>query len=357
MTAQEQQIRRPGGLVSAAIIDAPGAEPHVGAMPLPARVAGTTLLQVLAAPLNPLDLAIASGAFHSARYEVPYAPGSECAGTVLESDRYAAGARVYAECHASPARPGSLATHVVVSDDDLVPLPDGTDPVRGAAVGNSGVTAFLTLVESARLQPGESVLILGATGAVGQLAVQVARHRGAGRIVGVGRDRAALDRLIGLGADAVVELHTGDGEDDLAERLLAAGGAADVVIDGLYGVPLQAALRACAARARVVNIGNLAGATAQLPAGVLRGKQLTMIGFAGLHTPLSEKRAALEWLWQAIATGDLRIGIQTFSLDELPTAWRAQQASPHVKCVILPGAAGAAPLAREKEVVQRDQNP
>ena len=115
MTAQEQQIRRPGGLVSAAIIDAPGAEPHVGAIPLPARVAGTTLLQVLAAPLNPLDLAIASGAFHSARYEVPYAPGSECAGTVLESDRYAAGARVYAECHASPARPGSLATHVVAA--------------------------------------------------------------------------------------------------------------------------------------------------------------------------------------------------------------------------------------------------
>ena len=58
-----------------------------------------------------------------------------------------------------------------------------------------------------------------------------------------------------------------------------------------------------------------------------------------------------------LAPGDLRIGIQTFSLDELPTAWRAQQASPHVKCVILPGAAGAAPLAREKEVVQRDQNP
>src|SRR6202000_3202977 len=93
MTAQEQQIRRPGDLVSAAIIDAPGAEPHGGAMPLVARVAGTTLLQVLAAPLNPLDLAIASGAFHSARYEVPYAPGSECAGTVLEADRYAAGAR------------------------------------------------------------------------------------------------------------------------------------------------------------------------------------------------------------------------------------------------------------------------
>jgi NADPH:quinone reductase-like Zn-dependent oxidoreductase len=348
MTSQQQQIRWPGGPVTAAVIDAPGAGPHVGTMPLPARVTGTTLLQVLAAPLNPLDLVIASGAFHSARYEVPYVPGSECAGTVLESDHYAAGTRVYAECHASPATPGSLATHVVVSDDDLVPLPDGMDPVRGAAVGNSGITAFLTLVERARLQPGESVLILGATGAVGQLAVQVARRHGAGRIVGVGRDRAALDRLVGLGADAVVELRASDGEDDLAERLLAAGGAADVVLDGLYGVPLQAALRACAARARVVNIGNLAGATARLPAGLLRGKQLTMIGFAGLHTPLREKRAALEWLWQSIATADLRIGVRTFPLEELPAAWRAQQASPHAKCVIRPGAAVAAAPAREK---------
>ena len=348
MTAPSQHSPGASRVVRAAVVGAPGADPVIGTIALAPRVAGTTLLQVLAAPLNPLDLVIASGAFHSARYDVPYVPGSECAGIVLESDRYAAGALVYAECHASPAMPGALATHTVVLDDDLVELPAGIDPVHGASVGNSGTTAFLTLVESARLQPGETVLILGGTGAVGQLAVQVARHCGAGRIVVVGRDRAALDHVISLGADAAVELRPGDDEEQLAKRLSAAADTVDVVLDGLYGIPLQATFRLCAPRARVVNIGNLASETAQLPAGLLRGKQLTVIGFAGLHTPLRDKRGALEWLWQRIASAELRIDVQIFSLEQLPAAWRAQRASPHAKCVIRPDvAAAAAPATQE----------
>jgi NADPH:quinone reductase-like Zn-dependent oxidoreductase len=321
----------------AAIIDAPGAEPRVGSVVRPPRTPGTTLVSVIAAPLNPLDLLIASGMFHSARYEAPYVPGSECVGTVLDSDRHPAGALVYAECHASPATPGSFATRVLLGDDDLLPLPDGLDPVLAAAVGNSGTAAFLPLVEEAGLRSGETVLILGATGAVGQLAVQVAHLFGAGRVIGVGRDRAALERLLFLGADAFVELRADEGSEELATRLLAAAGPADVVLDGLYGAPLEAALRACAPRARVVNIGNPAGATAQLPAGLLRGKQLTLTGFAGLHTPLRDKRAALTWLWTALASDKLQVEVRTFPLAEIASAWRAQAVSPHAKCVVVPG--------------------
>jgi NADPH:quinone reductase-like Zn-dependent oxidoreductase len=181
------------------------------------------------------------------------------------------------------------------------------------------------------------VLVLGATGAVGQLAIQVAHRSGAGRVIGVARDQVALGRLLTLGADAVVELRAGEASEDLAARLLAAAGPVDVVLDGLYGMPLEAALRVCAPRARVVNIGNPAGATAQIPAGLLRGKQLTLSGFAGLHTPLRDKRAALTWLWAALTRGDLRVEVRTFPLEELPMAWRAQAFSPHAKCVILPG--------------------
>jgi NADPH:quinone reductase-like Zn-dependent oxidoreductase len=323
--------------VRAVIIDAPGAEPRLGSVAGPPRTPGTTLIAVAAAPLNPLDLLIASGAFHSARHDAPYVPGSECVGTVLESDRYRPGSLVYAECHASPATPGAFATQVLVADEDVLPVPDELDPVRAAAVGNSGTAAFMPLIEEAGLRPGETVLVLGATGAVGQLAVQVAHRSGAGRVIGVARDRVALARLLTLGADAVVELRADEASEDVAARLLAAAGPVDVVLDGLYGMPLEAALRVCAPRARVINIGNLAGATVQVPAGLLRGKQLTLSGFAGLHTPLRDKRTALAWLWTALARGELQIEVRTFPLEGSVAAWRAQAVSPHAKCVILPG--------------------
>jgi NADPH2:quinone reductase len=319
----------------AAIVDRPGAEPRISRVPVPARAKGTTLIEVAAAPLNPLDLVVASGNFHSVRHEEPYTPGSECVGTVLGSDSYPVGTWVYAECHPAPASPGSFATSVVVADDDVLPLPD-----QRRAAGNSGTAAFIALIDDAALRAGQTVLILGATGAVGQLAVQIARRHGAGRVVGVGRDQAALAHLIDLGADAAVDLRPDEDEDEdedrLADRFLAAAGPVDIVLDGLFGVPFQAALRACAPRAHVVNIGNLAGAIAQLPAGLLRGKQLTVSGFAGIHTPLCDKRAALDWLWASLARGDLRVGVRTFPLDELSSAWRAQASSPHAKCVVLP---------------------
>ena len=324
------------GRTTAVVIDEPGAAPRLRSMELPARTPGLTLLQVLAAPLNPLDLLIASGTIHSIRYDAPYVPGCECVGTVLASDQYEAGTRVYAETHASPATPGSLGTHVVVPDQDVVPLPDGADPVMYAAVGNSGTAAFMPLVEVAGLQKEEVVLILGATGVVGQLAVQIARRHGAGRVIGVGRDQAALGRLLGLGADSVIAMRPGESEEELA-RLLAAGGPADVVLDCLYGVPLQAALRVCAPRARVVNIGNPTGPIVQLPASLLRGKQISVSGFAGLLTPLRDKQAALSWLWAELNRGQLRMDVRTFPLAELPAAWAVQAASPHAKCVVLPG--------------------
>lgn len=326
---------RPRG-VAAAVVDAPGSEPRLGSVTLPPRTPGTTLVAVVAAPLNPLDLVIASGTFHSARHEAPYVPGSECVGVVLDSDRYVPGCWVYGECDASPGTPGSFATQALIADEDILLLPEGLDPVLAAAVGNSGTAAYMPLVEDAGLRPGETVLVLGASGSVGQLAVQVAHRSGAGRVVGVARDRAALGRLLRLGADAVVDLRADESVDALAARLREAAGPVDVVLDGVYGLPLEAALRVCAPRARVINIGNPAGATAQVPAGLLRGKQLTLSGFAGLHTPLSKKEPALTWLWSALARDELQIDVRTVGLEELPTAWRAQAASPHHKCVVMP---------------------
>ena len=317
----------------ASIIDAPGSVPRSGSIERPLRVPGTTRIAVLAAPLNPLDLLIASGNFHSARHETAYVPGAECVGSVLESDTHPIGSLVYAECHPSPTTPGAFADEVVVGDSDVLPVPDGVDPVRAAAVGNSGIAAYLPLVDVARLRAGETVLVLGATGAVGQLAVQIAHQLGAGRVIGVARHRGALDRLLEFGADAIVELRAGETAAELGARLSEVAADVDVVFDGIFGVPLEAALHACARRARIVNVGNLAGPTAEFPAGLLRGKQLTISGFAGVHTPLAEKREALIWLW----TAELQLDVHTVSLGAVADAWAAQAASPHAKYVIVPG--------------------
>ena len=335
--------------VRAAIVDAPGSEPRVGQVELAERMPGTTLIEVIAAPLNPLDLLIASGNFHSARHEGAYVPGAECVGTVIESDAFEAGALVYAEPHASPTTPGAFAARVLVADGDILSLPDGVDPVRAAAIGNSGVAAFMPLVEVARLAEGDTVLVLGATGAVGQIAIQIARLRGASRVIGVARDGEVLQRVLTLGADAVIELRAGEDAESLGNRMREVSTSVDVIVDGLYGVPFEAALGMCAQHARIVNVGHSAGSAATIPAGTLRGKQLSVTGFAGLHTPLREKQHALTWLWGKLAGGEIEVAVSPVSLDELPGAWRAQANSPHSKYVVVPPAlnppaANTAPL-------------
>lgn len=322
--------------VRAVVIDSAGAVPRLDSVDLPRWTPGTTLVAVRAAPLNQLDLHIASGRFHSVRHEAPYVPGSECVGRVLESAHFPRGSWVYGECHASPSTPGAFAERVLISDEDVLALPEGVDPLLAAAVGNSGTAAFIPLIEDAGLRAGETVLVLGATGAVGKIAVQVARQCGAGRVVGVARNPLALARLVDLGAHGVVDVRPDESVQALADRLSAVAGQVDVVVDGLYGRPLEAALRVCAPRARVVNVGNLAGETAEIPAGLLRGKQLTLTGFAGLHTPLANKRAALNWLWNALGRGQLQVDVETLVLDQLPAAWPMQARSVNAKYVVLP---------------------
>lgn len=137
--------------ITAAIVAAPGAEPRLGSIALPPRTLGTTLVTVVAAPVNPLDLLIASGTFHSARHEAPYVPGSECVDVVVDSDRFPFGSSVYGECRPSPARSGAFATQVLINDENLLSLPAGVDPVQAAAVGNSGTAAYLPFIEIAGL--------------------------------------------------------------------------------------------------------------------------------------------------------------------------------------------------------------
>ena len=337
----------PGGAVGAApppqtmravVIEEPGASPRVRSVVMPARSQGQTLIKVVAAALNPLDLGMAAGLVPQARHEQPYVPGVECVGVVQESERFEIGTLVYAEAHPSPARPGTFASYLAASDDDIVTVPGGVDldPRQAVAVGNAGVAAFLPLIDRAGLRAGESVLVLGATGMVGQLAVQIAKAHGAGRVVAVGRDEDMLKRTRQLGADATVRLVDGETAAELAHRLGTAVGSQppNVVLDAIYGTAFEAALQVCAPGARIVNVGNFGGDTVVVPAALLRGRQLTIGGFASFLTPLPAKRRALDWEWGALAEGELEIEVAEFAVDDIAEAWQAQAHSPHAKIVI-----------------------
>lgn len=305
-----------------------GQEPVVIEWAEPSASAGEAVVAVALGGLNPFDLRVASGTFY-VRPPLPYVPGSEGVGVVRESARWPAGTRVRFQA----GTPGALAEVVVAADEALVEVPDAVDDAVAAALGVAGLAAWCGL-QAGRLAAGERVLVLGATGAVGRLAVQVARLLGAGRVVAAGRDAAALDELTGLGADATVQL-TDRPAAELAESFTdAAGGPLDVVLDPLWGAPALAAVLAAGPGGRLVNIGDSAGDSVALPSAVLRSRQLRLLGYTNLALPPAVLREAMTALFQHAAAGRLRLEHRTVPLDRVGEAWREQAGSPHRKLLV-----------------------
>jgi NADPH2:quinone reductase len=314
----------------AAIVRDVGATPEPGELPDPARLNGEALVAVRAAALNPIDLTIASGRFYAGPPQVPYAPGREGVGIVREGTTVAPGTRVRFERDTGYGANGSLAQLIVVDEEALVPLPDDADDRIAAALGIAGLAAWLA-VQKADIQNGESVLVLGATGAVGQVAVQGAKLLGAGRVIAAGRDSDALERTRDLGADALIVL---GGDDQAAAFKDAAGGEVDVVIDPLWGEPAMAALEAVRIGGRIVHLGTSAGAEAVVPSAPLRGKNVTIIGHSNLTTPHETKAHAYRELLDHVTAGRIHVEVDVFPFDRVADAWRAQAASPHRKLVV-----------------------
>ncbi len=210
-------------------------------------------------------------------------------------------------------------------------LPDNIDDGLAIALGISGTGALLPL-EEAHIQAGESVLVLGATGALGQIGLQLARLLGAGRVVGAARNAAALARLTAHGiADATVQLGTGD---DLAALKAQAGPGYNVVLDCIYGPPAEAAIRATAPGARIMSIGIQAGPTVTLSLRDLVFR--SHIGVGTGQRPAAERRAAFERLLAYGQSGRIKVDITSHSLNHAEAAWTAQAQSPHAKVIIRP---------------------
>ncbi len=228
----------------AAVLRAHGAPPEFASHPEPERGAGQALVRVTAAPVNPLDLLCASGTSYFGTPALPYVPGAQGVGVIESSDELAPGQRVWFSCSAGMAAgDGALAEYCVAADDAVLPLPDGVDDDLAAALGLSAIAAWMALKWRGELAAGQSVLVLGASGTVGQVGVQAARLLGAGRVIAACRDAHGRARALELGADAAADLSGSDPE-TIGQRLAeASGGKVDLVLDPLWGLPAEAGLR------------------------------------------------------------------------------------------------------------------
>jgi NADPH2:quinone reductase len=260
-------------------------------------------------------------------------PGLEAVGRVLESaaPEIAAGDRVYVNPPVFPY--GTFATRTLAYAATAIPVPDTVDAGLTCALGIAGVAAHASLCYRARLQPGEHVVVLGATGVVGMIAVQAARLMGAGSIVAVGRNRDRLEATRELGATATARI----GEDDLVSTIReATGDGANVTIDMLCGTPAEAALEASAVNGRLVQLGRSAAETMELQSGTVRGRALSILGHTNVLTPPDERRSAHEWLLRQAIDGNLKVEVETLPLSQVAEAWVRQKSSPGHKLVLAP---------------------
>ena len=293
-------------------------------------------MRVLAAPLNPVDLTVAGGHFFAGHPSLPYIPGVEAVGRVVSTDSSAQDRLVFTCLHGlGTSRDGCCADYAVAPVDRLIPVPDDVEPAIAAAIGTAGLAAWLPLTWRAPITPGETVLALGATGTVGLIAVQAAKLLGAGRVVAAGRRQEGLDLAVRLGADAAVQLETAS---DLAQafRETCAPTGPTFVFDALWGEPLVAALGAAAAGARVVQLGQSAGATAAIPSALVRGKSLDIRGYTNFGVPFDVLAEGYSRLVEHVRAGRIHVEVEQVPLEEGAIAWQRQQSGPGTKLVLCP---------------------
>ncbi len=320
----------------AAVVTELAKPPVVRDVPEPVRGGGGVLLEMLAASINPVDLSVASGGFFAGHPPLPYVAGAEGVGRVLEGERLEPGTIVWTGQHGlGIARDGVMAERAVATESLVVPVPEGADPAVAAALGIAGLAGWLPVAWRAPVRAGETVLVLGATGVVGVVAVQAAKLLGAGRVVAAGRRPEGLVRCRELGADATVELR---GQENLAAELAEACGesAPTLIVDPLWGEPLVAALQAAGQRARIVQLGQSAGAAAAIPSAAVRGKELELLGYTNLRVPFDVLADAYRTLVGHAIAGRIHVDVERIPLEQAAEAWRRQAAGTPAKLVVMP---------------------
>ncbi len=306
--------------MNAAVVSSFEHPPRYEAFAEPIPDSDDTLITVHAAALSQLVKGQASGRHYSSAAQFPFIPGVDGVGTDSE------GCRVY---FAFPIAPyGSMAEQVAVRRKLCVPVPDDLDTVTAAALANPGMSSWAALTVRAKFVSGETVLINGATGSAGRLAIQIARHLGARKVIVTGRNQKSLESLGGLGADVLIPLDTP--EDALIARFREEIGAGvHVILDYLWGKSAEQLIAAIAGhgspdgepRIRYVQIGNISGPTISLSGGVLRSSGLELIG-SGLGSVSQEGLVtAIGAMLQAARAANFQIETEAVPLTDVETAW------------------------------------
>ena len=312
--------------MKAAIVTAPGMKPSYGEFRSPVQREGLEVITVTAAALTNLTKARASGSHYSADNHYPFVPGVDGVG------RLADGHRVY---FAMPETPfGAMAEQTLVDPRRIIPLPDNLDDVAAAALANPGMSCFAALIERARFKAGETVLINGATGSAGFVAVQIAKQLGARKVIVTGRSAQELEALRALGADVVIlfdlrpENLQGVGHfeqavtDTFADEL-------DVVVDYLWGTSARTIIVAIAKAVedahpvRFVQVGEASREPVELPAAALRSSAIQIMGSGLKSVPFPKLMESIRQTFDLAAQGRLYLLTKVVPLSTVAENWEA----------------------------------
>jgi NADPH:quinone reductase-like Zn-dependent oxidoreductase len=320
--------------MKAAIVAGAGKTPVYGDFDTPIAKGGEELISVRASALSQFSKSRASGSHYSSDGDFPAVAGVD--GVGLTQD----GRRVY---FALPKAPfGALAEFCLVRPEQCVELPSSLDDITAAAIANPGMSAWAALVERARLMGGETVLVNGAMGTAGRVAVQLAKHLGAGKVIATGRNAEELEEVRRLGADVVIPfslgmLHPSGSKDyeDALKQTFASG--IDVVIDYLWGESAKAIIVAIAktvedGRAvRFVHVGEASGeANIELSGAALRSSAIVLMGSGVKSVPLPTLLQAIRSVFEAVQPAGLKIATTVVPLSEVEEAWRKAAGKPRV---------------------------
>lgn len=305
----------------AAIVKEKGTPPVLGQFDPPVVTEGHVIVNVSATALSRVSKFRSLGMHYSSEGNFPMVAGMDGVGTLAD------GTRVY---FALPAWPyGSLAEQTMVSEKLLVPLPDGIDDVTAAAIANPAMSSWAALVFKAGFKPGQTVLINGATGASGSLAVQIAKGLGAKKIIVTGRNESKLQALE---ADKAIsfDMTAENGQTSFEHALMPVfAEGVDVVLDYLWGDSAIAIMSALAKintdrATRFVSIGTASGQESiPLPSSILRASTIELVGSGGKSVSKADMLSAVKGVFEMAANGQLAISTTEFALEAIEAAWNA----------------------------------
>jgi NADPH2:quinone reductase len=311
--------------MNAAVVQAFDRPPRYTTFADPIAAEGEKLVSVSAAGLHPIVKALARGTHYGSSGELPFIAGVDGVGKLED------GTRVYFGIARSPF--GTFAERALAASWMCLPLPEALDDITAAGIANPAMSSWAALTARAKFVAGESVLILGATGVAGQLAVQVAKRLGARRVIAAGRNPQALEKLKTLGADAVISLDRDQAFLVSAIRTEIAEAGVDIVLDYLWGQPAelvlqaisQKGLRKAAARIRFIQIGESAGKTISLPAATLRSSGLELLGSGFGSASLDQIRQALAEFFQLAAKEPFQFHTKAAPLRDIEALWNSAE--------------------------------